>query len=138
VTTAARYLSPVSFLTALLVASLVAVPPALAQPSGSAFVYWPNTQSGTIGRGTVDGNPANVNQSFIKVGNEALAVINVGSIASTCTGPGSPGSGARTSTAATRTRASSPSGGGTGEVVLTVDGQHIYWSIPMPQPRSSC
>jgi hypothetical protein len=29
-------------------------------------------------------------------------------------------------------------GGGTGEVVLTVDGQHIYWSIPMPQPRSSC
>ena len=35
------------------------------QPPGSAFVYWTNTQSGTIGRGTIDGNPANVNQSFI-------------------------------------------------------------------------
>jgi virginiamycin B lyase len=66
VTTVAPFLSPVPLLAAMLVASLVAVPPALAQSSGSAFVYWANTQSGTIGRGTSDGNPANVNQSFIR------------------------------------------------------------------------
>jgi hypothetical protein len=47
----------VSLLTALLVASLVAAPPALAQPSGSAFIYWANLSPNTIGRGTIDGNP---------------------------------------------------------------------------------
>src|SRR5262245_61647458 len=61
----------------MLVASLVSVPPALAQSSGSAFVYWSNTQSGTIGRGTIDGNPANVNQSFIRAGTDASGVASL-------------------------------------------------------------
>src|SRR5262245_2658202 len=67
-TTAARNRSPLPFLVAMLVASLVAVPPALAQPSGSAFVYWANRSPNTIGRGTIDGNPDNVNQNLITLG----------------------------------------------------------------------
>jgi virginiamycin B lyase len=36
--------------------------------SGSSFVYWPNTQINAIGRDTIDGNPLNVNQSIIWLG----------------------------------------------------------------------
>jgi virginiamycin B lyase len=65
---AARCLSLGPLLTAALVASLVAAPPALAQPAESAFVYWVNLSPNTIGRGTIDGNPDNVNQRLITVG----------------------------------------------------------------------
>ncbi|MBV9196082.1 MAG: pentapeptide repeat-containing protein [Solirubrobacterales bacterium] len=33
--------------------------------SGADFVYWANTNAETIGRATVDGNPASVNQRFV-------------------------------------------------------------------------
>jgi len=33
--------------------------------AGSGYLYWDNPQVGAIGRGTIDGDPANVNQSFV-------------------------------------------------------------------------
>jgi uncharacterized protein YjbI with pentapeptide repeats len=38
---------------------------AFGSPPSSRFVYWDNPQAGTIGRDTVDGDPANVNQSLV-------------------------------------------------------------------------
>jgi uncharacterized protein YjbI with pentapeptide repeats len=125
VTTVARYLSPVSLLTAMLVASLLAVPAALAQPSGPAFIYWPNTQSGTIGRGTLDGNPANVNQSFIKVGMTFNAVVvAVDRQYIYWTGPGGIGRANLDGSDANPLFIGTP---GSTSFALAVGGQHIYW-----------
>lgn len=38
---------------------------AFGSPPSSRFVYWDNTQAGTIGRDTIDGDPANVDQSLV-------------------------------------------------------------------------
>jgi uncharacterized protein YjbI with pentapeptide repeats len=124
----------------MLVASLVAVPPTLAQSSGSAFVYWSNTQSGTIGRSTTDGNPANVNQSFIRVGTDPTAVgslvldrqhiywanfdwTNFGAAIGRA---GLDGSGVNQSFITLP-----PHPNDLGAYAVAVDGQHIFWARPM-------
>ena len=47
------------------VAALAALPAAAGAQSVSSYVYWDNPQAGAIGRDTLDGDPTNVNQSFI-------------------------------------------------------------------------
>ena len=48
-----------------------------AQPMAPPFVYWTNTQAGTVGRGTADGNPFTVDQDFVNPGNSRLAAYSV-------------------------------------------------------------
>src|SRR5262245_53934382 len=110
----------------MLVAGLVAVPPALAQPSGSAFVYWANMQSGTIGRGTIDGNPANVNQSFIRVGNGARAVVGVAVDRQHIYWAGDQGIG-RANLDGSDANPSFITSPGFSARAVAVDDQHIYW-----------